>query len=186
MKLHPQAPQNLKFPTDWGGYEDKIARDFERSVAEDIWMGEPPDHEIVSVGSYLEKPALITRNYHASECDMMLWNGLVFPRSLEVCSNVFIYPEKQAPGEDAHFDEWVFIFEKILWGDGKYDIFNDQIPDDFIWTIDIMTGEDEQIVGQEEPYLKLLKFITQEIGGVKNIFDSRVRKIVEEKIINNE
>ena len=181
MELHSKAPKNIDFSYDWGEYADKIIRDFEESVADGIWMGEPPDHEPITVCSYKGKPALITRNHHASECEMKLWNGIIFPRSLEVCSNIFIYPEKKALSEEAHFEEWLFIFENILRDDGKYDIYAESIPDDFIWAIDVMTGEDEQIVGKDGEYTHLKEFIDQEIG-IDNIVDQRVRKIVEQKI----
>lgn len=181
MELHLNAPKNIDFSKNWGDYADKIIQDFEESVADGVWMGEPPDHEPITVCSYKGKPALITRNFHASECEMKLWDGNIFPQTLEVCSNLFIYPANYDPEEASYFEEWELIFEKILLGDGAYNIFSDNIPDDLMWTIDIMTGEDEHIVSLDGVHTHLKEFINKEIG-IDNIVDQRVRNIVEDKI----
>ena len=178
--LHPEAPKGLELSAEWGEYGNRISDDFEKSVEEGLWMGEPPDHHVVSVGSYNGKPALFTRNLYASECDMRLWDGGSFPKTLQVCSNLFAYPLKHDPAEVTHFDEWIFVYEKILKNDGKYDIYSDQIPAEFLWTIDEMTGCDEQITGDE---IRLDEFIEKEIGGLNKIIASKVREIVKRKLI---
>ena len=125
---------------------------------------------------YKGKPALITRNYHSSECEMRLvWWAL--SRS-QVCSNVFVYPMKYDLSESVIFEDWAFIFQKILKGDGEYDIYNKKIPEDLLWVIDEMTGLDEA----EREEMELGKFIENEIGGLDKIFDPKVREIIQKKL----
>lgn len=176
--LHPDAPEDLIISAEWGEYGERIWEDFEKAVEGGMWLGEPPDHELFSVGSYKGKPALITRNYHSSECEMRLWHGGPPSRSLEVCSNVFVYPMKYDLSESVIFEDWAFIFQKILKGDGEYDIYNEKIPEDLLWVIDEMTGLDEA----EREEMELGKFIENEIGGLDKIFDPKVREIIQKKL----
>jgi len=176
--LHPEAPEGLIFSAEWGDYGDKIWEDFEKAVEDGMWLGEPPDHELISVGSFEGKPALITRNYHASECEMRLFGSGSTPRTLEVCSNIFVYPLEYDLSESIMFEDWAIVFDKILKGDGEYDIYNQVVPENFLWAVDEMTGLDEA----DTQEIELKEFIEDEIGGVEKIVDPKVREIVKKKL----
>jgi hypothetical protein len=182
MELDANAPIDLELNAEWGEYGDRIWENFEKAVEDGMWLGEPPDHELISVGSYKGKPALITRNYHSSECEMRLWAGGPPSRSLEVCSNVFVYPIKYDLSENVIFEDWTFAFDKILKGDGEYDIYNEMVPEDFLWAVDEMTGLEEY----DKEEMELGKFIENEIGGLDKIFDPKVREIIQQKLMDQD
>ena len=84
--------------------------------------------------------------------------------------------------ESVIFEDWAFIFQKILKGDGEYDIYNEMVPGNFLWAVDEMTGLDDA----DSQEMELGKFIENEIGGLDKIFDPKVREIIQKKLMDQD
>ena len=181
-QLHPESPSGISLLPEgaWTDYDRTIWEDFDK-LMDDMLRGCSPYPEAACLGRYQGKPAILARSIgdtirNENGAGFGVSRG-VFDRTLVVRSWLYVYPEVAASDGIHTYEDVPFIDESLLQGDGDYDVFSAEIPDEFIGAVKAeMFPEEWRDYFDDDGCNDLTSYIAKEIGTVDRIKDVRVRR----------